>query len=56
MSVVTFAETPILNLNESKTALRIAEVRSGAGIDFVLVSQLSSGASDIHGNLTYEVA
>jgi hypothetical protein len=56
MSVVTFSETPILNLNESSTALRIAEVRSGAGVDFVLVSQLSSGASDIHGNITYQTA
>jgi hypothetical protein len=56
MSVVTFAETPLLDLEEASTVLRIAEVRSGAGIDFVVVTQLNSGSSDIHGNLVYQTA
>ena len=56
MSVVTFDQTPILNMDENQTSIRIAEVRSAAGIDFVVVSELSSGVSDIHGNLVYQTA
>ncbi|MDB2674171.1 hypothetical protein N9Y81_04385 [Akkermansiaceae bacterium] len=54
MSVVTFEQIPLINLSESSTVLKVIEVRSGAGVDSVVVSQLSSGASDIHGNLVYQ--
>jgi len=56
LSVVTFEQTPFMQLNEGQTYVKILEVRSGAGNDAVVVSQLSSGASDIHGNLVYETA
>ena len=54
LSLVTFSGTPFLNADESATVLRIGESNSGAGNDFVVVSQLSSAASDIHGNLVYQ--
>jgi hypothetical protein len=54
LSVVTFSETPFLNADESATVLRIGENNSGAGVDFVVVTQLSSATSDIHGNLVYQ--
>jgi len=56
LSVVTFEQTPFMQVNEGQTYVKILEVRSGAGNDAVVVSQLSSGASDIHGNLVYETA
>jgi len=56
MSVVAFEQAPILDMNESATVLRIGEVRNGAGVDHVVVSQLTSGSSDIHGNLVYQTA
>jgi hypothetical protein len=56
LSVVTFEQTPFMQLNEGQTYVKILEVRSGAGNDAVVVSQLSSGASDIHGNLVYQTA
>jgi hypothetical protein len=56
LSVVTFEQTPFMQVNEGETYVKILEVRSGAGNDAVVVSQLSSGASDIHGNLVYETA
>jgi len=54
LSVVTFSGTPFLSAVESATVLRIVENISGAGVDFVVVSQLASAASDIHGNLVYQ--
>jgi hypothetical protein len=56
ISIVTFSGTPFLNADESATVLRIGENNSGAGVDYVTMSELSSGASDIHGNLCYETA
>jgi hypothetical protein len=56
LSVVTFEQTPFMQVNEGQAYVKILEVRSGAGNDAVVVSQLSSGASDIHGNLVYETA
>jgi hypothetical protein len=56
MSVVTFEQMPILNVNENQTHIKIQEVRSAAGVDSITVNQLSSGASDLHGNLVYETA
>ena len=56
LSVVTFSETPFLNADESATVLRIVENSSGAGVDFVVVTELSSGTSDIHGNICYQTA
>lgn len=56
MSVVTFSDMPFLNADESATVLRLLENRSGLGVDFVTVSELSSGTSDIHGNLCYQAA
>jgi hypothetical protein len=56
MSVVTFEQMPVLNVNENQTHIKIQEVRSAAGVDSITVSQLSSGASDLHGNLVYETA
>ena len=56
MSVVTFTGTPFLNADESATVLRIGENNSGVGVDFVVVSELSSGTSDIHGNICYQTA
>jgi hypothetical protein len=56
MSQVTFSGSPMLNVNENETVVRILEVNSGAGADFVVVSQLVSGSSDVHGNLCYQTA
>ncbi len=56
LSAVTFEQTPILQVNEGGTFVKIMEIRSGAGNDSIVVSQLSSGTSDIHGNLVYETA
>jgi hypothetical protein len=54
LSAVTFSGTPFLSAVESATVLRIVENSSGTGVDFVVVSQLASSASDIHGNLVYQ--
>lgn len=54
LSVVTFGDSPFINLSESQTYVKLGENRPSAGVDFVVVSQLSSGASDIHGNLVYQ--
>ena len=56
MSLVTFSGSPMLNVNENQTAVSILEVISGSGADNVKVSQINSGASDVHGNLCYQTA
>jgi hypothetical protein len=56
MSLVTFSGSPMLNVSETQTALSILEVISGAGSDSVIVSELVSGSSDVHGNLCYQTA
>ena len=55
-SVVTFSNEPILFMFENSTSLLLNENRSAAGSDFVVVSELSSGVSDLHGNLCYPSA
>jgi len=55
-SVVTFSNEPILFMFENATSLLLNENRSASGSDFIVVSELSSGVSDIHGNLCYRAA
>jgi len=56
MNSVTFSGNPNLAILDSTNYIRIGETNSGATSDFVVVSQVASGAADIYGSITYMAA
>ena len=56
MNDVTFSGIPNLAILDSTDYIRIVETNSGAASDFVIVSEVASGSSDIYGSITYMTA
>lgn len=51
---VTYSELPVVILEGGATdALRLSEAATGAGLDYILVSEVASGTADIGFTLTY---
>ena len=56
MNSITFSGSPNLAILDGAGYMRIEEVISGASVDFLIVSEIASGTSDIYGSLTYMAA
>lgn len=52
---VTFAGTPVVQLETGTTYFRVAEVTSAANTDFITVGEVSSGTGDIFASFSYYI-
>jgi hypothetical protein len=53
---VTFSGFVSARIDDNSSSIRFAETSSGGGVGSVIVSEISSGSSDIYGTVTYQAS
>ena len=53
---ITYTGEIILGITDNKSAIRLINTASDSGLNYIQVSELTSGASDIWGSLVYRTA